>query len=87
MVHPEIEETHIDDPKNSEEFHNIPSSDKGNFGDSLTEYERKIVFILGPSKPQGPFPKDSETKRCFSAYHYSYLNKAGILKAVAILMF
>ncbi|KAG5895783.1 hypothetical protein JTB14_001630 [Gonioctena quinquepunctata] len=54
-VHPEIEETHIDNPKKSEEFHNIPSSDRGNFGDSLTEYERKIVFKLGPSKPQGPF--------------------------------
>lgn len=33
---------------------------------------------MGPFKPQGPFPKDPETKRCFSAYHYSYLNKAGI---------
>lgn len=33
---------------------------------------------MGPFKPQRPFPKDSETKQCFSAYHYSYLNKAGI---------
>ncbi|CAK1599564.1 unnamed protein product [Parnassius mnemosyne] len=77
-VHPELEETQVDDSKKSKEFYNIISADRGNFGDSPTECERKIIFNLGPFKPQGPFPKDSETKRCFSAYHYSYLNKAGI---------
>jgi len=44
----------------------------------LTECEQKIIFKLGPFQPQGPFPKDTETRRSFSEYHYSYLNKAGI---------
>ena len=69
---------HNEDSEKYEESNNISSSDRGNFGDSLTEYERKIIFKLGPFKPQGPFPKDPETKRCFSNFHYSYLNKAGI---------
>lgn len=33
---------------------------------------------MGPFKPQGPFPKDSESNRSFSVYYYSYINKAGI---------
>nr|CAI5850761.1 unnamed protein product [Callosobruchus analis] len=57
---------------------NIISSDRGNFGDNLTECERKIIFKLGPFKPQGPFPKVSENNRPFSAYYYSYFNQAGI---------
>lgn len=36
----EIEETRIDDPKKSEEFHNLLSSDKGNVGGNLTKYEQ-----------------------------------------------
>ena len=33
---------------------------------------------MGPFKPQGPFPKDSESNRSFSAYYYSYFNQVGI---------
>ncbi|PRD25846.1 UNVERIFIED_CONTAM: hypothetical protein NCL1_39723 [Trichonephila clavipes] len=44
--------------KECEESINISSSDRVNFGDILTESERKIIFKLGLFKPQGPFPKD-----------------------------
>lgn len=33
---------------------------------------------MGPFKPQGPFPKVSESNRPFSAYYYSYFNQADI---------
>lgn len=33
---------------------------------------------MGPNQPLGPFPKDPETQGSFSAFHYSYVNKAGI---------
>ncbi|CAH2002434.1 unnamed protein product [Acanthoscelides obtectus] len=58
-VHPEIEEHQVNDSDIFEDC-NIISSDRGNFGDNLSECERKIIFKLGPFKPQGPFPKDSE---------------------------
>ncbi|CAH1994168.1 unnamed protein product [Acanthoscelides obtectus] len=76
-VHPEIEEHQVNDSDIFEDC-NIISSDRGNFGDNLSECERKIIFKLGPFKPQGPFPKDSESNRPFSAYYYSYFNQAGI---------
>ncbi|CAH1980142.1 unnamed protein product [Acanthoscelides obtectus] len=76
-VHPEIEEHQVNDSDIFEDC-NIISSDRGNFGDHLSECERKIIFKLGPFKPQGPFPKDSESNRPFSAYYYSYFNQAGI---------
>nr|CAI5831747.1 unnamed protein product [Callosobruchus analis] len=57
---------------------NRGTSDRGNFGDNLSECERKIIFKLGPFKPQGPFPKVSENNRACSAYDYSYFNQAGI---------
>ncbi|KOB68474.1 Uncharacterized protein OBRU01_18312 [Operophtera brumata] len=79
-VHPEIEEPQVNDSDISADNAdcNIISSDRGNFGDNLTECERKIIFKLGPFKPQGPFPKVSENNRPFSAYYYSYFNQAGI---------
>nr|CAI5837099.1 unnamed protein product [Callosobruchus analis] len=58
-VHPEIEEPQVNDSDISADC-NIISSDRGNFGDNLTECERKIIFKLGPFKPQRPFPKVSE---------------------------
>ncbi|XP_013188693.2 zinc finger MYM-type protein 5-like [Amyelois transitella] len=76
-VHPEIEEHQVNDSDIFEDC-NIISSDRGNFGDNLSECERKIIFKLGPFKPQGPFPKDPESNRPFSAYYYSYFNQAGI---------
>nr|CAH7749995.1 unnamed protein product [Callosobruchus chinensis] len=76
-VHPEIEEVNDSDIRVSADC-NIISFDRGNFGDNLTECERKIIFKLGPFKPQGPFPKVSENNRPFSAYYYSYFNQAGI---------
>ncbi|KAL4712073.1 hypothetical protein ACJJTC_005309 [Scirpophaga incertulas] len=79
-VHPESEKPQVNDSDISADNAdcNIISSDRGNFGDNLTECERKIIFKLGPFKPQGPFPKASDNNRPFSAYYYSYFNQAGI---------
>nr|CAI5843870.1 unnamed protein product [Callosobruchus analis] len=56
---------------------NIISSDRGNFGDNLTECEPKIIFKLGPFKPQGPFSKSFRTD-LFRLINNSYFNQAGI---------
>lgn len=76
-VHPEIEDFQVNDSDIFEDC-NIISSDRGNFDDNSSECERKLIFKLGPFKPQGPFPKDSESNRPFSAYYYSYFNQASI---------
>lgn len=36
------------------------------------------MFRLGSFNPQGSFPRNSETKWCFSSFFYSYLNTADI---------
>ncbi|GFU75426.1 uncharacterized protein TNCV_2861421 [Trichonephila clavipes] len=49
--------------KEWEESINVPSSNRGNFGDILTESERKIFFKLGLFEPQKRFPKDPVSNR------------------------
>ncbi|XP_026471498.1 zinc finger MYM-type protein 1-like [Ctenocephalides felis] len=74
---PKIEENQIDDSEMSEDSI-IFSSDRGSFGDNLTEFERKTIFKLGPFKPQGPFPKDLETDRRSKSYSSAWVNGVSI---------
>ncbi|GFT62656.1 DUF4371 domain-containing protein [Trichonephila clavipes] len=53
--------------KECEESINISSLDRGTFGGILTESKKKN-FKIDPFKPQGPFPREPVTNRCFSLF-------------------
>lgn len=53
-------------------------TDRGNFGNVLSDELKHFIISNGPCKPRGPFPKDeNQHNRSFSCTYYEKFTKAG----------
>lgn len=64
----ELEEMFGEDSGKSESLSNLSSTIGGNSRDSLTEFEREIIFTLCLFKMQEPFQKDLKESDFFQPF-------------------